>query len=251
MRLIIITTRILTVVVALMCALFQCSSQEPSIKSSIWIEPGVLFAAAPSMKATRAEALSDGTEDYILYRYPFADPAFEGSLSLSLLVPICPSIRLSLGGSSDLWLSADPMYHGPYDPYVVLLRVGALMGVDGTLYETSEDILLFGAAHLAGNVFSGQVDGWSYRTNVTPTFRFGVEVASGVQYRLGSAWMLRLALSYAIGNLVGATFQIPQRSANGILESTPLNDGANPADPKDGGRVISAYGIRLGLGWSF
>ncbi len=107
------------------------------------------------MTANRVEALSDGTEDYILYRYPFADPAFEGSLSLALLVPICPSIRLSLGGSSDLWLSADPMYHGPYNPYVVLLRVGALMGVDVTLYETSEDILLFGAAHLAGNVFSG------------------------------------------------------------------------------------------------
>lgn len=233
------------VVAAMSAFVLEASAQERQERLSVWAEGGWQFAAAPSMRSGVDEAFADVSRDYIMDRYPYASPDLAITYGLHLRLPVGSGLRLVGGLSVDEWAAS----RGSAE--AVLRRFGLDVGVETTLLHLRENVSLIAGAGVQGNIYDGWLNPGMLvsSTDVNPAIRFGLRGDVGIQWDVTSRWSARLSGSYANGNVLGASFTVPDRRPNEWLTQTELNDGPNPADANDAGRSISAFALRLALGY--
>jgi hypothetical protein len=239
--------RVVCMISMIAALVLDAPAQERQYGLSLWAEGGWQFAAAPSMRASVDEAFADVSRDYVMNRYPYASPDLAMTYGLHLRLPLGSGLRLVGGLSMDEWSASRG------NAEAVLRRFGVDVGVETTLLHLGESLSIFTGAGIQANLYNGWLNPGmlTFLTDVNSAVRLGLRGDVGLQWDVTSRWSARLSGSYAHGNILGASFTAPQRQPNQWLEQTELNDGRNPADATDTGRTISAFALRLALGFRF
>jgi hypothetical protein len=129
----------------------------------------------------------------------------------------------------------------------------ATVGTEYALGDFADSWNAFGRAGINASLIDGRLHYNSLFFGVFDTFtntalRFGFEGEIGGRYNLQSFPLtLETSVGYTNANLIGKSFEQPATRPPYTIDSTDLNDGANPNNPDQGAKTIDFVSLRLGI----
>lgn len=215
------------------------------IEGNVNMNHGLSYA----MRGTNDEFLADIANDYLNYRYPFADRnAFSSYIGAQLAYRF-PESDWSVYSDVSMTL----FYTWDYIGFLNHVDAGMPIfsftpGVEYTVGDPLELWNFFARAGISSNLIFGWVDYVGNEVYVNPGIRFGLDLAAGGRLNIPHTPLaLETSINYSNINIIGKNFVMPDVQPNDEIIERHLNDAKNPNDPRDDDKTIDYLGFRIGL----